>query len=229
MLYCAHRLELTKIVSSLEIEKPWYWQRFLWGGVRNAGVCPPAQTPGPSACYCPLWIVGVSQMFGTMVMSGKYGCDLCIRLAAFVRGTLLLLPRTSDGKLWLFRWVFGRHWQLMQWVSPSLQGRCCCYGDKWEPGKLVLCFNNSLMSAERFGDINVNCRYSGFIIVCVPVPLWLCHPPSKSSHYSDWLHIVCEQNLGDCVVFHRSSPVCVCMRVRAHTHFQKPNCLLCCF
>lgn len=107
-----------------------------------------------------------------LVMSEKDGCDLCIRLAAFARGT--------DGELWLFRRVFGRHWQLMQWVSPSLQGRHCCYGDKWEPGKLILCSNNSLMSAERFGDINVNCRYSGFTIVYVPVPLRLCHPPLKS-------------------------------------------------
>lgn len=69
-------------------------------------------------------------------------------------------PFTSEN----FRWravviQMGRHWQLMQWVSPSLQGRRCCYGDKWEPGKLILCSNNSLMSAERFGDINVNCRY----------------------------------------------------------------------
>lgn len=85
------------------------------------------QTLGPSACCCPLWIVGISQMFGTVVMSGKDGCDLCIRLATFFRGTLLLLPRTSDGELWLFRCI---NWQLIQWVSPSLQGRRCCYGDK---------------------------------------------------------------------------------------------------
>ena len=36
------------------------------------------------------------------------------------------------------------------------------------------------MIAERFEDINVNCRYSGFTIVYIPVPLWSRHPPSKS-------------------------------------------------
>lgn len=72
--------------------------------VRNAGVCPRADTRPQCLllsvvncrCLSDVWDRGY-------VWKGR--CDLCIRLAAFFRGTLLLLPRTSDGELWLFRWV----------------------------------------------------------------------------------------------------------------------------
>lgn len=54
------------------------------------------QAPVPAAVRCEL-----SVSLRCLVLSEKDGCGLCIRLAALARGT--------DGELWLFRWVFGRH------------------------------------------------------------------------------------------------------------------------